>query len=309
VYREADIPKALELAERALAAASDADELARFGALDVRALIAKWQGKLDESERYEHEALLVARAAKRKDLESKAALSLAHVYLARMEHDEAAPLLERALELAEASGSLVARAHAAAQWGDFLRVQGEPEAAEVSYRQALELYSEAGAAAAIGQVGKSLGWLAWENGDPGRAEKLLRESIRQLTPLQDRGTLCESQRLLAQLLLASGRVDEAEQLALAARETVGPEDLTSRATTRVALAQVRAAQGQDEEAETLFREALDIVAPSQYRRGLYDVVPPYAEFLRARGRDAEADELERTLPTVPDIARSAAPIA
>jgi len=34
-----------------------------------------------------------------------------------------------------------------------------------------------------------------------KAEKLLRESVRLLTPLRERGTLCESQRYLAQLLL------------------------------------------------------------------------------------------------------------
>ena len=57
--------------------------------------------------------------------------------------------------------------------------------------------------------------------------------------MRERGTLCESQRYLAQLLLEQGRIDEAEKYALAARETVSAEDTVSRATTRVALAQVR----------------------------------------------------------------------
>jgi hypothetical protein len=97
------------------------------------------------------------------------------------------------------------------------------------------------------------------------------------------------------VLLAEGRIDEAEKYALAARETVSAEDIASRATTRVALAQVRAAQGRDEEAETLFREAVDIISSSEYCRVLLDVLPPYADFLRARDRDADAVELEARL--------------
>ena len=73
------------------------------------------------------------------------------------------------------------------------------------------------------------------------------------------------------------------------------EDVTSRATTRVSLAQVRAAQGRDEEAETLFEEAVAIITGSEHCRILLDVLPPYAEFLRVREREAEALELDTRL--------------
>ena len=73
------------------------------------------------------------------------------------------------------------------------------------------------------------------------------------------------------------------------------EDVTSRATTRVALAQVRAAQGRDQEADTLFSEAAEIVRGSEHCRILLDVLPPYAEFLRAREREEEAAKLEARL--------------
>jgi hypothetical protein len=76
---------------------------------------------------------------------------------------------------------------------------------------------------------------------------------------------------------------------------VSAEDVLSRATTRVALAQVRAAQGRDEEAETLFGEAAEIITGSEYCRVLLDILPPYAEFLRVREREAEALELEARL--------------
>ena len=100
---------------------------------------------------------------------------------------------------------------------------------------------------------------SWRRGDLAAAEQLFRESIRILKPLEDRGTLCESQRSLAQVLVEQGKLEEAERYALEARKTVGPHDMHSRATTRMALGLVRAAQGRDEEAEALLREALDIL--------------------------------------------------
>jgi class 3 adenylate cyclase/tetratricopeptide (TPR) repeat protein len=301
--REGDVRTATDLAERALAALEEDDAVGRFGALDARSRIAWYEGRISVAEEFESLALDAARAAERKDLESKAALELAQLHLTRMDEDNAAPLIERALELAELSGSITARAHAAHAKGDFLRLRRENEAAEEWLTRALELHTEAGSQRGVATTSKALGRLLWKTGNPDRGEKLLRESIRLLAPMQERGTLCESQRLLAQLLLEAGRIDEAEKYALAARETVSAEDLTSRATTRVALAQVRAAQGRDDEAEELFREAVEIVSGAEHCRVGFDVLPPYAEFLRARGRDDDADDLDTRLA---DLVPSAA---
>jgi len=212
-----------------------------------------------------------------------------------MEEGKAQPLIDRAVELADESGSIVARASAAQSKGTLLRVRGEYEAAEGWLTKALDLYREAASVSEIAWTSRMLAQVAWETGNPERAEKLFRESIRLLAPMQERGTLCESQRLLAQLLLQAGRIDEAEKYALASRETVSAEDVTSRATTRIALAQVRAAQGRDEEADVLFQEAVEVLGGSEHCRILLDVLPPYAEFLRARERDGEAVALEARL--------------
>jgi class 3 adenylate cyclase/tetratricopeptide (TPR) repeat protein len=292
---DGELTRATELADEALAVVEPDDHEGRFIALDRRARVARWQGRLSEAEEFGQQALEEARAAGRKDQEAKAALQLAGIHIGRMEEDKAEPLIDRALELAEHSGSIVARASAASQKGALLRVQGNSEAAAGWYTKALELYREAASVSEIAWTSRQLGVLAWESGENDKAEKLLRESIRLLAPMRERGTLCESQRYLAQLLLEQGRVDEAEKFALAALETVGPEDTVSRATTRVALAQVRAAQGRHEEAETLFAEALEIVSEGEHCRILLDIVPPYAEFLRALGRAAEAAELDARL--------------
>jgi class 3 adenylate cyclase/tetratricopeptide (TPR) repeat protein len=293
--RDGDVQAATELAEQALSVLYADDHDGRFGAYDVRRLIAWYEARITAAEEFGEAALEAARAAGRKDLESKAVRELASLHLTRMDEERAAPLIDRALHLAEASGSIVARAEAAYVKGDFHRLREEYDEAEDWLTKALDLYNESGSQRGIAATSKVLGRLAWRKGDPGSAEKLFRDSIRLLAPMQERGTMCESQRLLAQLLLDLGRIDEAEKYALAARETVSAEDLTSRATTRIALAQVRAAQDRDDEAEELFREAVEIVSGAEHCRIGFEVLPAYAEFLRARGRDDEADDLDERL--------------
>jgi class 3 adenylate cyclase/tetratricopeptide (TPR) repeat protein len=295
VSLDGELTRAVELADQALAVVEDDDHDGRFRALDRRARVARWIGRLAEAEEFEQEALKEARAAGRKDHEARAALQLAGIHIGRMEEDKAEPLIDRALELAEASGSIVARATAAQSKGALLHVRGEYEQAAGWYLKALDLFREAADVSEIAWVSRQLGLLAWESGNPEKAEKLFRESIRLLAPMNERGTLCESQRYLAQLLLEEGRIDEAEKYALAAVETVSAEDFASRATTRVALAQVHAAQGHHDEAEELFKEALEIVSDAEHCRILLDVLPPYVEFLRGLDREADAVELEARL--------------
>jgi tetratricopeptide (TPR) repeat protein len=126
----------------------------------------------------------------------------------------------------------------------------------------------------------------------------------------DRATLCESQRGLAELLLKRGRIEEAERFALEARDTVGPMDVTSRATTAGALAMVRAAQGRYDEADELFGESVDTIADTEFRAIEYEVLEPYAQFLRERARDDEAERVEERLgELMPAAEKSSARIA
>jgi class 3 adenylate cyclase/tetratricopeptide (TPR) repeat protein len=292
---DGELGRAGELADAALDVVEPDDHEGRFRALDRRARVSRWVGRLAEAEGFEQQALEAAKAAGRKDHEARAALQLAGIHIGRMEEDKAEPLIDHALALAEESGSIVARAAAAQSKGGLHRVRLEYEAAEGWFTKALDLYREAASVSEIAWTSRQLGLVAWETGNTEKAEKLFRESIRLLAPMQERGTLCESQRYLAQLLLEQGRIDEAEKYALAARETVSGEDVTSRATTRIALAQVRAAQGRDEEADSLFGEAVGILSDSENCRILLDILPPYAEFLRAREREADAVALEARL--------------
>src|SRR5947208_5901018 len=249
VLRDADAKAAEAMIDEALEAFEPDDLTGRFRALRARATIAWTLGDLAKEEEVMQEAHDLARESGRKDFESEAADELASVYLARLELDRAAPLIERAILLAEESGSAEARGRALRFAGQLHMQRGEFEQADAELEAAREHLAEAGAAWSLGRTLNFAAWVARYRGDALRAERLFRESIRILAPLEDRATLCETQRGLAELLLLDGRVDEAERFALASRETVGPHDRTSQSTTAMSLGLVRAAQGRDDEAE------------------------------------------------------------
>ena len=309
LMREADPIRARELAEQALALVGD-DPPARFDALRVAWTAAYWVGHIADAEHYVVEQLELARAAGRTDLESVAILTWADTYSARLDVGTARAKLAHARELAEESGAINARGRVYLSWTKIYLLSGELEQAEEAFAEAERLFSEAGAVWAVARALNMGAWIAWERGDLAKAEKRFRESIRLLKPIGDRATLCESQRGLAELLIARGRIEEAERFALDARETVGPLDVTSRATTAGSLAQVRAAQGRDDEAEELFREALATVADTDFRSIEHEVLGPYVQFLRDRGRDDDAEPLEERLAELlPAAENSSARIA
>jgi class 3 adenylate cyclase/tetratricopeptide (TPR) repeat protein len=296
LLREADVGRSEQLARKALEVA-DEDE-SRIDALRMLETVEWWRGNLTESETLAEEQLEIARRLERRDLESEALLSLAGIYTARREGDRAEPLIARALELAEESGSLTAEAQALKESGDLHAFRGQHEEALVEFGRARDLFAEVGAATHLARTIMTIGRLLAKRGELAEAEKLFRESIRILQPLEDRGTLCEVQRSLAESLLAQGKIDAAEVYALKAMETVGPQDLSSQATTRKTLAMVRAAQGRDQEAEALFRESIEMLERSEYTRFLAEPLRAIIQFFEERERISEAVAFEERLAEV-----------
>jgi tetratricopeptide (TPR) repeat protein len=306
VVREGDVPKALQLTDRSLELLSEKDG-ARFAALATRTTVVWSVGDLDEHERIVREALQLARDIGSRRMESEALLSLVSNLIARLELDDAEATLRQAIELAEESGSIVGRGVAFRFLGVLQMQRGRLEEAEAALEEATTLLAEADAAWSLGRAQNYAAWVAWRLGKTQRAEKIFRESIRVLKPLEDRATLCESQRGLAELLVELGRVDEAETYALASRETVGPEDASSIATTTGALALVRAAQGRDEEAEELFREAIAVLERTDFRLHQVELTEKLVAFLRKRGRAQDASRYEARLVEVPPLADPGTP--
>ena len=241
-------------------------------------------------------ALEVAREIGRKDLEASAADELASSAIARLDLDRGRRLVAEALELAEESGNITALGWALVSQAriDALRGRLDEAAAGLDAGRGALLRSPA-TQWALARVNNHFGWVERRRGDLAAAERRFRDAIRILKPLEDRGTLCESQRGLAQVLVSLKKIDEAERYALEARETVGPHDTISRATTRMALGLVRAAQGRDEEAEALLREAVAVVDGKPLLLIRRELVTALARFLRERGRIDEAEEYEAEL--------------
>lgn len=306
--RDADVDEASRLAALALDVADANDYEPRFDALHILNTGAWWRGRLTDSEGYARDQLALAQEAGREDLEARAAVDLAGVHTARKDYEQAAPLFARALELAEQSGSIVARADALASAGNFAIYREDYDEAQRQLEEAKILYEEAGVASLLGRVLYRLSVTAWHQGDLDRAERLSRDSIRTLSPLGDRGTLCESQRRLAEVLLEKGKIDEAERYAEEALETVGSQDMSSRASTRGTLAKVRLAQGRFDDAEKLLREAVDVIDATEYCAFGSEALETLGQLLRDRGREDEAEAFERRLGD-PQVASSAARIA
>jgi class 3 adenylate cyclase/ATP/maltotriose-dependent transcriptional regulator MalT len=306
--RSGDVGEAERLAQLTLDVADADDSEPRFDALHVLNTGAWWRGRLTDAERYAREQQALAQASGRRDLESRAAVDLARAQMARTEYDLAETALARARELADESGSIMARGFALSSTGELAIFRGQYADAKQPLEEARQLFEEAGVASALGRVLYRLSVVAWHQEDIEGAERLSRESIRTLVKLEDRGTLCEAQRQLAETLLLQGKLDEAERYAEAALETVGPQDMSSRASTRYTLAKVRRAQGRLDEAEKLLREAVAIIDETEYREFGSDSLRDLAQLLRERG-DVEAEVFERRLAESLAADSSAARIA
>ena len=303
LHRGADPEEARRLIAKAADVLGDEDDAdVRFDVYAAAGLIASWVGDLDEVERVGREALEFVRTAGRKDLEAITIQGLAQNAIVRLDVGEAESLVREAAEVAKASGSVRARAAALGTQAWLDEIQGRYEEAERCYNELLQLYTDIGNVAGTGATQIYLGRLLAGSGREDKAEAMLREAIRTLKRVGDRGHLCEAQRFLAQTLVSRGKIDEAERLALQAIDTVGPQDQLSVWTTQMALGAVRAAQGRDAEAEKLLRDSADAFAESGLRFAELQALDELAAFLRARGREDEAEATdERALALAPGV--------
>ncbi len=284
-----DVVEAKKLVDEALEIMADEEDVvAHFDALTVRAIVGAWQGSEVDAVRFMEKAYVIALDAKRKDLQTLAAQSLAQSHIIRLELDEAELLLTRALELAGESGSVRARISATLSYGWFLTVKGELDAAETVLEEVRTTASELGVEPFIATALTKLGWIARIRGDHKRAEKLLREALRITSSRGDRGLLPDYQAVLAATLADLGKIDEAERLALDARANASPDDTSCKIAAVTALAAVRAGQGRDQEAMDLFLEALAMTSDGNL--GAFELEPleRLTGFLRDRGREDEA---------------------
>jgi class 3 adenylate cyclase len=310
IKRSNDPPRARELADEALELLeSEADPVAHFDALAVRATIAAWMTEGLEFVRYMERAYAIGLDAGRKDLQTVAAQALAQTHIVRLELDEAELLLTRALELAGESGSMRARVSATISYAWLLMVRGELAAAETLLEEVRSTSNELGVEPAIVAALGKLAWIASRRGDDKRAEKLLREALRVTQARGDYGFLPDFQAALAAVLAGLGKVDEAERLALEAQSNVGVDDVAVRVEVAMAVAAVRAAQARDSEAEESLRSAISLARATDYRILEIEPLEKLVAFLQGRGRADEASVYEVRLAELSPPPSSTARIA
>jgi len=306
--RNADVDQASRLGAEALELVVDAPPDARSEVLTLLSSVSWWLGDLTSVERYSTEWVEIARDAGRADLEALGTVELAAAQLMRLDLPRAEELLAVGEALAESSGSLSARAWGARIRGSILLRRGRFDEAAAAYRVASSLYDEVGAAPDAARVRQLEGVAVWRAGDVDRAETLVREAVRALLAVEERGKIVEAQRTLAEIVLAQGHVEEAERWALSAVETVGMQDMMSRSNVRMVLGLVRAAQGRDDEAELHLREAIEIIEQTECRNSEPEPLAALESFLRERGRETEAAELKERLDALLEPAEAASTI-
>jgi ATP/maltotriose-dependent transcriptional regulator MalT len=125
-------------------------------------------------------------------------------------------------------------------------------------------------------------------GDLNTAERELRQATDTLTGLGERYLLPPTAALLAQVLYAQGRADEAEQASRTAEEIAAVDDVEAQTLWRSVRAKVLAGRDRFEEAEQLAREAVRLIRATDASGWTADALLDLAEVLRRSARFDQA---------------------
>jgi DNA-binding SARP family transcriptional activator len=133
----------------------------------------------------------------------------------------------------------------------------------------------------------NFGWVMFGD-DPLAAEQELRPGYEALKRLGEKSHFSSVAGLLARVVCAQGRYDEAERLAVESEEAARPNDIHSHILWRSARSQVLAQTGELERAEELGLEAVAFAATSDFLDAHADALMNLAELRLLAGRQEEA---------------------
>jgi ATP/maltotriose-dependent transcriptional regulator MalT len=164
-------------------------------------------------------------------------------------------------------------------------MRGDARRAEQRLAEAREILGAVGGLTA--SVAHLEAWVHLLLGRPERAETALRADLESAPEGAGRATTAA---LLAEALVAQGRIDEADALCRQAEEAAATEDAQTQTIWRASAARILAAQGRSADAERRAREAVAHAQQTDllWHRG--DAMLALAEVLRLDGR---ADAAER----------------
>jgi ATP/maltotriose-dependent transcriptional regulator MalT len=171
-------------------------------------------------------------------------------------------------------------------------MKGEFEIAEELLEQAGEMLHELGGiGSGVSHLETFVRLLA---GQPALAEARLRADVETLSSMNAEAALATTTALLAQVVYAQGRTQEAGELSRMSERRAAAEDTTTQVLWRGVQAKVLASEDRCEEAEALAREAVALAEPTDLLLHRGDAMLDLAEVLRTCGRTEESDHAART---------------
>jgi DNA-binding SARP family transcriptional activator len=126
------------------------------------------------------------------------------------------------------------------------------------------------------------------------AEERLRKGYERLEKMGEKALLATTAAMLAQVVYAQGRHDEAEELCRVSEEAAAANDLSAQVTWRGVCAKLRAEEGLTADAVALAREAVRLAEPTDFLTIRADALLDLAAVLRSSGQSSEARESIRS---------------
>jgi tetratricopeptide (TPR) repeat protein len=199
-----------------------------------------------------------------------------------------AALAECEAVLEEMTGNRYALAELAGHRACLEAMRGRFEEGRALHATAIEAFEDLGQVLAQAFEGQH-GWLVeWLAGDYAAAEAAIRRSVEILEARGDRGMVVLDRAMMAEAIVAQGKIDEADELAAAIARDVHPSDVTTLPVLRRVQALVAASRGDLDAADGLSSEATAAVELSD---DLFDTSLTWicrAAILREMERDEEA---------------------
>jgi DNA-binding SARP family transcriptional activator len=186
-------------------------------------------------------------------------------------------------------------------------MKGEFEVAEALLEEAGELLHELGGiGSGVSHLEAFVRLLAEQ---PALAEPRLRADVETLSSMDAGDALATTTALLAQVVYAQGRRQEAGELCRMTESRAAAEDTITQVIWRSVQAKVLAHHGRCDEAEALAREAVAIAEPSDLLLHRGDAMLDLAEVLRTCERIEESGQAARTALELYELKGNAAAAA
>jgi tetratricopeptide (TPR) repeat protein len=140
-----------------------------------------------------------------------------------------------------------------------------------------------------GGLTQALGWAHLLEGSPALAEEELRRGYETLREIGEAGMLSTVAGILAEAIYAQDRVEEAEELTQASKESAGPDDVYSQVIWRSVRAKCLARRDRIPEAMKLADECLALLTATDSLDLHRHALMSRAEVLRLAGRTEDAE--------------------